>query len=283
MDVPRPTTFRVGVTAAPAGMSREQVELHRLKVGKATSLKDLTEEYAFYTPALVYTRVRLLGRDPWWQFLQEYGKEVFPLTLRFDKPIFSGLHAMIYRTGRALAKSTSIANRPAVLDEAWNHVLYGMHKEHWDAYKAFMGTMAFVDRSLGLVTRIRYKDMDIADPLALSRVIVTPSATPLLPITVFCLDTNKGCTWIEPSVQPLVTLPSLQSSAMVFDDTRAFALAVLNDEANPYAAVDAAQPPELPQPAAIPDPVALEALPEQQQSAFRKAIEEYREQQRKKA
>ena len=248
--------WKIGVTAASGGVSKDHVNPQALKINQATRLKDLSREYAFYTPALIYMKIRLMGRDPMSQFIAEYGKQVVPFSLKFAKPVFHGLN---------LDRDTS-----------WNYVLFGVEREHWEAYKSFMGTMAFTDRQLKFFTRIRTKEIVIADPLFFERATVLPARLPLLDLTVFCLDSNQGCAWIEMGVNPLLDLPQLTTTDNVYPDTAAFAKAVLTDAANPYAAADVARPPDVPVPKLERrEPIPMESLPSSKQSALQGLLDDY--------
>lgn len=237
------------------GASREKLQPHVLRISEAAQLADLTEEYAFFTPALIYMRVRLLGRDPLAQFALESHHDVTPVSMKFAKPVFRGLNL-----GH---------------DVSWNHVLFGMPQEYWEAFKGFMGTMAYLDRQLKRISRVRTKEFSIADPLFFEHATLLPPVIPTVPITVFCLDTNHGCAWIEPGNHALLDLPALRTTTKVFEDTAAFAQAILNDSSNPYDAVNAVQAQQAFDPVVPPAPVALESLPSPQQDALRDLVRQY--------
>ena len=253
------TPLKIGITAASGGVSKDRINPQALKISQATKLSDLSKEYVFYTPALIYMKIRLMGRDPVTQFVQEYGKQVTPFSLRFNKPVFHGLNL-----GR---------------DVSWNYVLFGMEREHWEAFKSFMGTMAFTDRQLKLLARIRTKEIVVADPLFFEKATVLPAKLPLTDVTVFCLDTNQGCAWIEMGVNPLLDLPQLVTTDNVYPDTAAFANAVFNNAANPYAAADSAGLSEAVPRGVAPlqpqKPVPLESLPPSRQSSLQGLLDEY--------
>jgi hypothetical protein len=262
-DAPRfipKNPLRVGVTSAPTSLSRERIQAKQLRFASAATLRDLNQEYAFYTPALIYMNIRLGGREPFVDFVQDYGKEVVPVTLRFNKPLFSGL--LVGGEG------------------SWNYVLYGMEREHWEAYLQWMGPMTFLDRSTQLLARVRFRELEIADPLFFERCTILPPVCPTVPITVFCLDSNRGRCWIEEGQHPLLDLPQYRYSTEVYGDTKAFAQAVLQDQGNPYAAADAVTAHEqLPLQAAAPaKEVKFEELSADKQRELLAAIRQYREQ-----
>lgn len=204
----------VGVHYKSRGFPKEKVQYHYEQVSKAASLRDLSEEYTFYTPALMYMRVRLMGRDPYYDFQQESGINVMPVSLKFSSAIFRGLD--LYG------------------DYSWNHVLLGMPNEHWQDFSKWMGTVAYLDRDLGVLTRIRLQTIEIADPLKLARLAVLPARLPMVPVTVLALDTNKGSWYIHTPPNPLSALPTLATMSRKYKDTKVFANALLNDSPDPY-------------------------------------------------
>ena len=257
--------IRPGITAVAGGIPKEKVQPHIVKFSQATDLADLSKEYAFYTPALLYMKVRLAGRDPFSQFVREYGREVVPISMRFNKPVFRGLN---------LGQDTS-----------WNNVLFGMEVEHWPAFVSFMGTMAFLDRNIGRLTRLRTRQFHVADPLYFEKAIVLPPVIPVVSVTAFCLDTNQGCAWIEPGAHPLLDLPELRTTAKVFKDTAAFAASVLGEKNDPYVDVNSARPPE-PVPRGVDPlpaqaPIDIESLPGSHRAALQDLVRSYNKQRTK--
>jgi hypothetical protein len=258
--------LRMEITAAPHGIPKEKLQPRVLRVGNASGLRELQRDYAFYTPALIYMKIRLLGRDPLSQFIQEYGQEVLPFSIRFNKPIFHGLNL-----GR---------------DTSWNYVLFGVERQHWEPFKSFMGTMAFVDRQLKLFARVRTKEIRLADPLFFERATILPEKLPVIDATVFCLDTNQGCAWINMRGDPLLDLPELTTTDKVFEDTAAFAKAVFDDTVNPYVAANSTQPPEVAPRGVDPlqprEATPIESLPREKQSSLQALVRQYHEQRGKK-
>ena len=208
--------FKPGLQAAPHSFPKERARVHELRLSAATTLSDLTNQYAFYSPAMIYMFIRLMGREPLWDFVEEYGKEVVPVSLKFNKPLFEGLTVDGDRT--------------------WNYVLYGMEHEDFNEFRKWMGTLTFMDRDKGLVHRIRYQDIQIVDPLFLDRTVVLPLDIPTVPVTVFALDSNKGCCWLQCG-DPVMDLPTLRYTGEVFKDTQEFSDALLLENENPYGAV----------------------------------------------
>lgn len=211
----------MGLTASRDDFPREKVRIHQLRISAATSLKNLLDTYDFYTPALVHLRVRLFDRDPYLNFVEEYGTEVIPISIRFNRAVFRGMSLGA--------------------EKSWNYYLYGMEKEHFQAYRQWFGSLAFTDREANRVSRIREKVIEIADPLYFERAVILPTEIPLIPVVVFCLDTNHGCWYVETGANPLLDLPEVKFTHDVFPDTRIFASAILGDQSDPYGVVDEAK------------------------------------------
>lgn len=199
----------------------EMVRTYQAKLSTAPALKDLVADYAFYSPAMIYLG-NPLTFDPLHHFRMEYGQDVTPFSIRFNKPVF-----------RNMCRSTEA-------DQEWNHVLYGIGREHWDHLSKFLGSMAFTDRRTGRLTRIRTQEIEIADPLYFQKAVILPDDCPTVPITVFCLDTNVGCWYMKTGDHPLLDLPYVAYEPQAFADTKAFAKAIMRNNPNPYSAVDQA-------------------------------------------
>lgn len=228
MDGP-PTIRPPGITRAGEALRNERAEAVELKLSRATELRHLTDEYEFYTDALLYARVRLCGANPYLDFLNTVGKDVGKISMCFPERIFSGLE---------------IGG-----DENWNHALLGMPKEHWPAFCSFIGSLAFHDRDLDLLTRVRTQDLRIYDPLYLAKQIRWSTDMPTVGITAFVLDTNRGCTYFErpfetPAVTPLLPgggslfAPRVVETCRSYDDTFLFAHSLGKDAPDPYGDID---------------------------------------------
>lgn len=210
----------VGVSYGGESTREATAEAVRLRLSRAANLSDLRGEYEFYSDALLYLGVRLGPINPWADFLQAKGQDIQRISLNFGKPIFQGLNAP---NG----------------DRAWNHVLYGMPKEHWEKFLAFMGSLAFHDRELDLLTRLREQRIIVADPLYFEKAVILPDRCPTVAITAFVLDTNKGSTYFKTGDHPLLDLPRVVRSKQVFEDTEIFSTALKDEHApDPYGAID---------------------------------------------
>jgi hypothetical protein len=213
----RPDIKPPGVTDHGVGVSEERVDRRQLKISQAATLKDVSDEYAWFSLGLLYKYVRLMGRDPWGDFVDEMGRQdTYQLTLKFTRAVFDGMEV-----------------GP---DPDWNHVLWAMPRDEWDEYREWMGRLSFVDRDMNTVTRLRTQDINIMDPIYVDRCAVLPLDIPTVPVTVFALDTNQGCVFLSPSASPMAP-PHVVVTGEVLPDTQVWAAAILNEDADPYQAV----------------------------------------------
>jgi hypothetical protein len=118
-----------------------------------------------------------------------------------------------------------------------------MEREHGVPYVKWMLLNAFCDRNHNVLSRVRYRNILIADPLKMDKLAVLPAKPPTVEVMVFCLDTTSGSYWIEEGKHPVIGLPRLRTRSTVFDDTAAFAKAIWENHPDPYAAADEAVTP----------------------------------------
>lgn len=189
----------------------DTAEIQRKKLSRTTKLADLQEEFAIYAPALVYLHVPLPG-DFMSAFFQHYGKAVEVFSVELDKPVFSGL---------------SVGG-----DRRWNHVLFGMPKEHWSAFYSWAGTVAVMNHDNGVLYRVRTQEIEVADPFCVSNSIVLPSDVPVGEISTFCVETNVGCHYYLSS-KGINPAKAVFDKELIYDDTKRFAEEYLAGN-NPY-------------------------------------------------
>lgn len=189
-------------------LDADSVPIVTVDPSSVKSLHELAKDYALYTPALLHLTVPFQV-DPFDLFCAEYGQPVTRITLRFDKPVFTGL---THPSG----------------DPSWNYVLFGLPHEHWPAYLAWIGSCAFDDSKKQLLRRVRTQDLTIVDPLA-------PPA--FVPITALAIESNKGCFYFK--IDPITWRVSATFDPnLVYQDTIDFAKALADGNSNPYAYVE---------------------------------------------
>ena len=196
----------VGTFPGPDSFDKESVALRKLKLGGAKQLAELSNDYAFYTPALVYLNTSITDVMP--PFIAEYGQEVVPFSVMFDEPVFEGLEAGS--------------------DPSWNYVLFAMELEHWPRFKAWMGSVALQDTPNKTLYRVRTQSVAIADPLA--------GGFDDMEVTAFVLDTNKGCHYFSPIISAMPK--AIYDTSLVYDDTKTMANAIFSGKSDPYGEID---------------------------------------------
>lgn len=257
---------KIGITYQAQGIPNEVVEARKLRVSSATTLRDLEVDYFCYTPALFYMFVRLNGLEPFTDFVEQYGRQVWPFSIQFERPVFRGLEV-----GK---------------ESYWNHTLYFMEREHGVPYVKWMMLNAFYDREHHVLSRVRYRNIWIADALKMQQTVVLPTRPPIVQIMVFCLETSRGNYYVKPGVDPMLDLPALKTQSTVFKDTAAFADAIWKRHPDPYSVSQAAitKPGENPDldeltqraakagPLRLPDATAIESLPDAKREEVLRAI-----------
>lgn len=220
MDKDRINVRPIGLSYHGEGIPADKVDRHWMQIGQAATLKDLSAEYAWFSLALMYSRVPLMGRDPWADYVAESGHdETFQVTIKFDRPIFRGLEIGTNRE--------------------YNHVLWAIERERWDDYCKWMGRVSFVDRDQQTAVRLRTQTLSIADPLYFDKVVIMPVNCPMVEITAFVLDASYGCVYMQPSEEhPLLDLPRVVTHVVPFADTKIWATAVLNNHPDPFGLVE---------------------------------------------
>lgn len=220
--------FSPGPKLIPSGMvsgktedfSEDQIQLRQAPFKKAQSFAETLDDFAFFTPALMYLRMPFY-QDPIHVFNMEYGQEVSPISFRFESPILQGL------------------GHPSG-DESWNHVLYCLEKEHWEHYKNWMGTVSLSDPRNERLHRIRFQELHMLDPMWYQVSKPFSSSSKVIPVTMFCVETNHGSFFYRQERWP----DRLGAPKAVFDekvqylDTQAFASAIQDGDTDPYKEVD---------------------------------------------
>jgi len=209
----KPNLRPVGVTQGPQAFPQQQVEAKRLQISRAACLRDLTEEYHFYTPGVLYAKVPM-APDLTASYIGETNCEIIPFSLAVDRPIVSGLNAP---NG----------------DPGWNHVLYAIELDHWDAYVEYVGTCAINHREQNTIWRVRTQDIQIFDPFG-GVCAAVKTLDNSLTITAFVLESQHG-TWMFNQDS---FLPTLYFNREVHPDTANFLASIQKEKPNPYGDAD---------------------------------------------
>lgn len=188
-----------------------------LAVGGRAGLAALAGPLAFFTPALLYLRGRFSDAQVE-DFLAEHGGDVVFYRRSFSRPVFAGLEG------------------PGG-DPHWNHTLWALRSEHWDAFESYALSVKLLDTPRRRMYGVGAQRLSVLDPLFLDRVAVVPEGVPLLPLVAFGVSGNASAwalrfdpdrPWLTPSA---VRLPPDPGAAAFAED--------VFRERNPY---DRAQP-----------------------------------------
>jgi hypothetical protein len=155
----------------------EKVELPQQKIAGTASLGDLSKDYVFFTPGLIFTHGEL-PNDPVQEFVNEAKGTPQIAFMNFDKPIFEGFR---FKDGRV----------------EWNHKLLAIERPRWEEILQFLGTVGILDREQKLFYGVKPFMVRIADPVIMDRSAVLPSPIPLVEVVVFGLDGNKRQVLVE--------------------------------------------------------------------------------------
>jgi hypothetical protein len=176
-------------------------------VTKINSLADL-DEYTFFIPGIVFKHLSPLDFNPFDDFFKELNDpNAKTLILQFQKPFVVGLGS-------------------------YSNVLFGIPTEHWEAFKAFVGQAAAVIRPVKSYARVRPQEVQIPDPACVDKGLVAP----LINVTAFGLDTNKGKVYLKKATPELKQFGDLFTTydPVPYEDTKAMADAIFSDSSDPY-------------------------------------------------
>ena len=215
-----PKLFPIGWQASRDPLPADPFPTLRAKVSAAATLGDLQQEYAFFSPALLYLKIAP-QHDPFHDFCREQGRQVHLIRFEFLHPVFTGLEEPIG-------------------DTHWNHTLLALELPDWNRYRSFVGTLAFRDRAAGRLTRVRLQDLVILDPVVRQKAAVAPTRPALANVAALVLDTNHGCWCFDSRTVP----PAAFLDSRAYPDTVRFADSLLSDQPDPYGDSYPIQPPE---------------------------------------
>ena len=136
----------------------------------ALSLASLTDEYAFFTPALMYLYGAFYD-GPLIDFMHEIREQVPLYYRRFRRPLFRGLETADGNTD-------------------WNHALWVVRREHYQRLSDFIMTLTFMFREEERIICFGEQDLTIFDPLAADRCTVWRENMPTLSVRAFGINSN---------------------------------------------------------------------------------------------
>ncbi len=168
-----------------------RIEKFEMTFGEAEGLHCFTDEVQFFTPALLYMYGRFTD-EPLAQFMNEQDGALQVMHHRFEKPIFQGFEA------------------PMTGNKDWNHVLWGVIKEKYQALENYLLSVTFTASAESWLSRIGAQDATILDPLAVDQAAIVSLNAPRIPIIVWGVDSSLACLAVEMSPGAVFEMPKLK-------------------------------------------------------------------------
>ncbi len=148
------------------------IKKYPLRLGNAKSLLEMSDEYTFFTPAILYLHGRF--RDaPLADFTYMLAPDCKFYFHRFAKPIFRGLVAL--SNGNA----------------DWNYVLWAVPKQHWDALAAWLVSVTLTYEDEKMVAGIGEQELRIVDPLAVDKNVIWHNGIPTMTVYAFGINSSR--------------------------------------------------------------------------------------------
>lgn len=194
-----------GVTQGPLPVYQGEPPA-KLKLLAEDNLLSLSEDYVFYTPAILWSAVPT-GPNLFASFVAEFGLSIEQFQLDFQRAIF---HDVL----------------------VGGNILLAVQKEHWSPFRGYLGTAAF--KVGNRVARIRLQDIGIPDPIQQER---TPlSQQQEVPVVALAMESDRGSLYYRRiwSNGQIVGVYCVSDPRHVFSDTKAFAAAFNAEATNPY-------------------------------------------------
>jgi hypothetical protein len=167
---------------------QDGIPYHAMKVSQATGLTDLVEEYAFFTPALLFTHGEWTS-DP----IEDYVRTspaCCPFAIDLPRPVFHGLR----HRG----------------NPSWNYRIMACPRDTWPGLYSHLCGLGGINRDRWLFHRMLPQQIPIVDVLALERKAVLPSPVPMVDIITFGLDGNNRQVYFAPAFNPPQDLPHVK-------------------------------------------------------------------------
>jgi hypothetical protein len=179
---------REGVTSKTLD-KQDGVPYHALRVSQATALADLVEDYAFFTPAPLFTHGEWTS-DP----VEDYVRltpACCPFVITLPKPVFVGLR----HRG----------------NPSWNYRIMACPRDTWPGLYNYLAKLGGINRDRRLFHRMLPQQLPVPDTLALERKAVLPSPVPMVDVVTFGLDGNTRQVYFTPAINPPMDLPTVRT------------------------------------------------------------------------
>lgn len=174
------------VTGGDFSLGEKYLPKRLLPVQSAASLAELCEDYAFFTPAVLYLHGQMTD-EPLGDFRHTVGFAADFFHFRFPHPLFRGLETPCG-------------------DRDWNHVLWAVEKGVWPAFRDFYLSIMLLDPAARTAAQVAYTDLSVADSLALTSGKVI-GRRPTVGVTAFGIDGSEGQLAFKPSFDPVMFPP----------------------------------------------------------------------------
>jgi len=169
----------------------EEFDIAFKSISQAQSLADLMEQYAFFTPAILFC-VGGLDRDPMEEFAQKCNEQIEIFNLPVTEQLFYGLEDR---------------HQP---ENDWNHYLFGIQKDKFEDFNRFMMETGIIDWERKYYASVLAHDIEIIDPLAKAKLVAIPDdGWPMVTITVYGLRANLHTAVLATPKDIVRGLPSL--------------------------------------------------------------------------
>lgn len=172
---------REGITGGMTLTPDDGPVYHQARVSQAAGLKDLEEDYAFFSHGLLFTHGGW-NRDPVADYVRQLDPTCCPFVLHMSQVIFQGL-----------------AHRD---NPAWNYILMAVYRPQWDGLRSFLASLSGVDRDRKRYHRIAVQELPLVDVLGLAKHTVLPEPLPMTTVTLFALEGSWATVGFEPALTP---------------------------------------------------------------------------------
>ena len=212
-----PVLLDQGVSARSIQTVEQRLTNCQAAFNKADSLRDLSGEWKFFTPALVQMFTPF-PQNLFDYYAEEFNVDVAITRFEFQTQQFGGL-----------------VQRP---EYNCSRIIYAIEAEQADRFKEWMGTLGILDESVGVMYRVRHQEVIILDPLYYSKHPFNSAGCQLVtvPVTCYAVETSNGSFyWKDDST----LFPQAEFNKDVkWDSTGVFYQAMIAGCSDPYAAVN---------------------------------------------
>jgi len=187
MDAPKNdnTTFQIDNKA-----NDNRVEKSLINFGKLKDLREISKEWQFFTPALLY----LFGRfsdEPIARYIDETGVELQLAHYKFNRAVFEGMKSPLGNS-------------------EWDHVLWAVPKPQWATFEQYLISIVLVNYKMKTTFGVGSQDLVIIDPLFLDQHTVLPADVPRLPVVVLGVNGSHNCIAMDTATENTMDRPKVK-------------------------------------------------------------------------